>query len=74
MVTSPYKSFCASVDKAISEATGAVNKASSTLASKMKQGGEAKEGRLKEARDEMAKLKEPIEKALKAMNELKNKV
>ena len=61
------------MDKAITDATSSVNKATSSLATKMKQGGEAKEGRLKEAREEMEKLKEPIATALKAIDELRTK-
>merc|ERR1711865_1160919 len=60
--------------KVTGEVTNAMQKASSDLARRMGQGGQAKDGsRLKEARDEMTKLKEPILKAQKEMKVLSGK-
>lgn len=73
-LSSPFGSFVSGMDKAIAEAAATVQKASSSLAQKLKQGGEAKDGsRLKAAREEMTKLKEPIAAAEKAMAELRSK-
>jgi len=63
------------MDKTVADSFAAVQKASSSLMAKMKQGGNAEDGsRLKECRDEMIKLKEPVTKAQKSMEELKAKI
>jgi len=73
-VSTPFRTFCSGLDKALADVSAVVQKASSSLIAKMSQGGVAKEGRLKEARDEMAKLKEPISKAQKEVEGLRQKV
>jgi uncharacterized coiled-coil DUF342 family protein len=70
---SPFKDFCATMDAAVQEALGVISKVNASLGTKMKQGGPATEGPLKEARDEMAKLKDDIANAQKGMDELKSK-
>jgi len=72
--SSPFKHYCTEAEKAVSEATKKMDEASRALSARMGQGGQAKDGsRLKEARDEMAKMKEPILKAQKDMKELTGK-
>jgi len=71
---SAFKTFITGMDKALVEGGAAVQKVSGNLSSKLKQGGPAEEGPLKEAREEMAKLKEEVTKSLKAMDELRAKV
>lgn len=73
-IVSPFKVFCAGMDKAVQEGGSAVQKVSSSLSGKLKQGGPAEEGPLKEARTQMEKLKEDVTAAIKAIEELKKKV
>jgi len=71
--TSAFKAFKASMEKTVFESSSAISKVSTSLNNKLKQGGPAEDGSpLKEARDEMAKLKEEVIKAQKAMDEIKN--
>jgi hypothetical protein len=71
--TSEYKAFCALAEKALSKAFEFMAKTLQSLNGKMKQGGNIKEGSLKTAREEMAKLVETINKANKDVSELKKK-
>jgi hypothetical protein len=73
-LVSPFQSLCSTMDKAIAQGSSAVSKVSNDLNSKMKQGGTAAEGPLKEAREEMAKLKTEISNAVKSMDDLKRAV
>jgi len=74
-LASPFKTYTKNMDKAVADATAAVSKVSGSLSSKLKQGGEAKEGSsLKQAREEMTKLQEPVTVARKMMEELRTKV
>jgi uncharacterized coiled-coil DUF342 family protein len=70
---SPFKVFCSTMDASVRESSSAVQKVAASIAFKLKQGGPAEEGPLKEAREEMTKLKEEVTKASKAMDELKKK-
>jgi predicted nucleic acid-binding Zn-ribbon protein len=70
----PLQTFYSTMDKAVNEGGNAVSKIMNGLAAKMKQGGPATEGPLKDARDEMAKLKEKVVEAQKKVEELKKTV
>lgn len=70
---SAYKVFCQGMDKAVNEAGQAINKVGVNLGTKLKQGGPEQEGPLKDARDEMAKLREQVTAALKSLDELRKK-
>jgi hypothetical protein len=70
----PLQAFYQTMDKAVNECANAVQKVVNSLVSKMKQGGPATEGPLKDARDEMAKLKEKAVEAQKKIEELKKTV
>jgi hypothetical protein len=71
---SPFKGFCIKMDGAVTDANNVINKVNSGLSAKLKQGGPATEGPLKEARDEMEKLKADVTTAQNGMDELKKKV
>merc|ERR1712139_169091 len=60
-------------DKVVAEAAKGIENVSHSLNAKMRQGGAAEDGPLKESREEMAKLKEEITKAEKSIGELKKK-
>jgi len=69
--TMPFVTFCSAAEKSVSEATTAVQRASQALNLKLKQGGVAEEGPLKDARAEMTKLREDLVKAQKGAEGLK---
>jgi len=70
---SPFRAFSQGMDKALVEGLAAIQKVGNSLGVKLKQGGPETEGPLKDAREEMAKLKEQVATALKSMDDLKKK-
>jgi hypothetical protein len=71
--TVAFTAFCSSVEKAIGHANSTVQQASSSLNQKMKQGGSAEDGPLKEARQEMGKLRDDIKQAQTSIDDLRSK-
>jgi len=68
---SPFFAFCSVAEKAVQAASLPVSAALTSLNGKLKQGGPATEGPLKDARDEMTKLRDDISKAQKTVDELR---
>eukprot|EP00927_Polykrikos_kofoidii_P059005 TRINITY_DN5399_c0_g2_i3.p1 TRINITY_DN5399_c0_g2~~TRINITY_DN5399_c0_g2_i3.p1 ORF type:complete len:1960 (+),score=510.81 TRINITY_DN5399_c0_g2_i3:78-5957(+) len=71
----PFNEFCGTMDKAIGEATGNINKVSSFLTAKAKEGGTAAPGGpLAEARAEMIKSRSQVSEALSKLDALRKQV
>jgi len=74
VMVSPFTQYCQEAEKVIHAAEAAVKAASSALNNNLGRAGKAEDGsRLKEVKDEIAKLKEPMAKAVKECSDLKNK-
>jgi len=69
-----FAKFCLELDKSINQSEASVNKVSGFLNQKMKEGGPSTAGPLKDARDEMAKLRPQITAASSSIRELRAKL